>query len=63
MGSEWFFLIQNESFQLANVIEGNGQIKTAEGTFLIKKGDHFILPFKSRDFEIKGNLEVIVSHP
>ncbi|MFY0802958.1 mannose-6-phosphate isomerase, class I [Peribacillus frigoritolerans] len=58
-----FSYTQNEKFQLASVIEGTGQIKTSEGTSLIKKGDHFILPFDLGDFEIKGNLELIVSHP
>lgn len=59
----FFFLNPKKRFQLASVIEGNGQIKKADETSLIKKGDHFILPFDLVDFEIKGNLELIVSHP
>lgn len=57
------FLYPKRKVQLASVIEGNGQIKTADGTSLIKKGDHFILPFDLGDFEIKGNLELIDLHP
>lgn len=59
----FFSYTQNERFQLASLIEGNGQIKTADVTSLIKKGDHFILLFDLGDFEIKGNLDLIVSHP
>jgi mannose-6-phosphate isomerase len=53
---------QNESFQLVSVLDGAGTIKTEEGSFDIRKGDHFILPFEMGTFQIAGELTCIVSH-
>lgn len=54
---------QNETFQLVSIIEGTGAIKTEEGSFDIRKGDHFILPYEMGTFQITGELTCIVSHP
>jgi mannose-6-phosphate isomerase len=50
-------------FILASVIKGNGMLITEEGEFPLKKGDHFILPNAIDTFVIKGNVELIASHP
>lgn len=50
-----FFIYTKRKVSISKCNEGNGQIKTAEGTSLIKKGDHFILSLDLGDFEIKCN--------
>ncbi|MGH1256961.1 MULTISPECIES: mannose-6-phosphate isomerase, class I [Bacillus] len=54
---------QNQPFQLASVIEGEGILRTTNGEYSIKKGDHFILPTGIESFVVKGNVTLIVSHP
>ncbi|MED2185291.1 mannose-6-phosphate isomerase, class I [Bacillus wiedmannii] len=54
---------KNQPFQLASVIEGEATLRTVNGEFLIKKGDHFILPDGIESFVVKGNVTLIVSHP
>ena len=53
---------QNQPFQLASVIEGEGILRTTNGEYS-KKGDHFILPTGIESFVVKGNVTLIVSHP
>lgn len=54
---------QEKPFLICSVLNGAGEIVTEEGTYLIEKGNHFILPAGLGQFEIKGDLEIIVSHP
>ena len=54
---------QDQPYMLASVIEGEGTIITQEGTFDLRKGDHFILPNNLEELEITGNIQLIVSHP
>lgn len=53
----------DKPFLIASVIKGSGHIRTQEGGFPVYKGDHFILPNGVGDFEMDGNIELIVSHP
>jgi len=54
---------QNQPFMLFSVIEGKGILKTNEQQYELYKGDHFILPYKLNKFNIKGNIQFIVSYP
>jgi mannose-6-phosphate isomerase len=54
---------QDKPFLIGSVIQGSGNINTEEGNFPIKKGDHFILPYELGEFEITGNVELVISHP
>ena len=47
---------------LMSVIFGQGKINTGANVFDIKKGDHFFLPANVTDYELEGNIELIVSH-
>ncbi|MCH1627838.1 mannose-6-phosphate isomerase, class I [Fredinandcohnia sp. SECRCQ15] len=53
---------QDKPFLIGSVLKGAGEIITEEGSFPIKKGTHFILPSGLGSFEIKGEVELIVSH-
>jgi mannose-6-phosphate isomerase len=55
-------LTMDKPFMLCSVIKGNGTLRGEEGKYSFNKGSHFILPAKTRNFEISGNCEVIVSH-
>lgn len=72
--SEWFTVekweingtfrtSQQQNFQLVSVIEGEGQLKTSLQTYSLSKGEHFILPWQMGEFELSGNLTLIVSRP
>ncbi|WP_449537866.1 mannose-6-phosphate isomerase, class I [Ferdinandcohnia sp. Marseille-Q9671] len=54
---------QDKPFLICSVLHGTGIIVTTEGSFSIEKGSHFILPASLGNFELKGNLQLIVSHP
>jgi len=54
---------QDQSFLICSVIEGAGEICIEKDVYALKKGDHFILPYGLGNFELIGNLELIVSHP
>ncbi len=54
---------QNQPFMLFSVIDGEGTLRMNEGTYPLEKGAHFILPSGTGNFELEGNLSLIVSHP
>lgn len=56
-------LTQEAYFTLASVISGEGEI-ISEGTeYSIRSGDHFIIPNQMQSFTIRGNVQLIASHP
>lgn len=57
------FFRKKEAFQLASVIEGAAILETANKSFKIKKGDHFLISNDMDIFSVKGNVTLIVSHP
>ncbi|KOO50434.1 mannose-6-phosphate isomerase, class I [Priestia koreensis] len=56
-------LSQEAPFTLGSVISGNGTLRTDDGEFSLRKGDHFILPKGITTFTIEGNIDIIASHP
>ncbi|MFP3126580.1 mannose-6-phosphate isomerase, class I [Ectobacillus funiculus] len=56
-------LKQDTCFMLASVIDGEGTIEKDHFSYSLKKGDHFILPYKFNDFSVKGDIQLIASHP
>ncbi len=54
--------VQDQPFQLASVLDGEGTMKVHGETYALKKGDHFILPADVETFEVEGKMELIVSH-
>lgn len=54
---------QNEPFELASVLDGEGAMKAGGKTYPLEKGMHFLLPSGFGHFELEGRLTLIVSHP
>ena len=54
---------QAAPYLLCSVLSGNGTMTIDSRIYCLKKGDHFILPNDVTDWEIDGQLEMIVSHP
>ena len=50
-------------YSLFSVLDGQGSLKVDGQDYDIAKGSHFILPSDVQDWKIKGELELIVSHP
>lgn len=50
-------------YQLASVINGQGEIIIDDHSYPIEKGDHFILPHSIKEWTINGPLEIIASQP
>ena len=50
-------------YSLFSVLDGQGSLLVDGQEYPIAKGVHFILPSDVQAWEIKGNLELIVSHP
>ncbi|MED1203316.1 mannose-6-phosphate isomerase, class I [Heyndrickxia acidicola] len=53
---------QNQPYQLASVIEGQGTLTVNGENYPLNKGDHFILPAGVDELTIEGQLRLIVSH-
>lgn len=49
-------------YLLMSVINGSGEILINNQSFPITKGCHFVIPSTVDKFEIKGELEIVVSH-
>ncbi|MBZ5749050.1 mannose-6-phosphate isomerase, class I [Metabacillus rhizolycopersici] len=56
-------MTQDKPFMLVSVIEGTGELTVNDESYLINKGEHFILPSSMGDFVVDGNMQLIVSHP
>ena len=50
-------------YSLFSVLDGQGSLLVDDQEYQIAKGSHFILPSDVEAWQIKGNLELIVSHP
>ena len=50
-------------YSLFSVLDGQGSLLVDDQEYPIAKGSHFILPSDVKAWQIKGNLELIVSHP
>ncbi|SFP58634.1 mannose-6-phosphate isomerase, class I [Salibacterium halotolerans] len=48
-------------YVLATVLRGEGTIETEEKTIPVEKGQHFIIPATMQHWEVKGDIELIVS--
>jgi mannose-6-phosphate isomerase len=57
-----FQVTRNKAFYLCSVLSGNGNLKTAQGEYPIKKGDHFLIPATIDIFELSGETNIITSH-
>lgn len=50
-------------YTLFSVLEGNGKVIVDNKEYVIKKGNHFILPFDVKEWKFEGNLILIISEP
>ncbi|MGG4488070.1 mannose-6-phosphate isomerase, class I [Metabacillus idriensis] len=55
--------VENPSYQLVSVLDGEGELRMKQGASPFKKGDHFIVPSSVKSFSLKGDARFIVSHP
>lgn len=55
------FSLNPMEFYLLTVIEGEGEIQVKETTLSLKKGEAFIIPVGHREFDVTGQLEMIIS--
>ncbi|UCZ52669.1 mannose-6-phosphate isomerase, class I [Bacillus shivajii] len=51
----------NRTYLLMSVIDGEGTIKTEEGSHFLKKGTHFLIPSTVEKYTLKGKMTVVVS--
>lgn len=54
---------QNAPYTLVSVIEGIGELTVANKGYILKKGDHFILPTPVESWELSGVMQLIASTP
>lgn len=54
---------QSAPYLLVSVLKGEGILRVDNEDYKIVKGEHFILPNDVKSWEIRGSLEMIVSHP
>lgn len=60
-GQEMFS--QTAPYLLCSVIAGQGQLEVDDQIYELKKGDHFLLPHDVQTWVLKGEFDMIVSHP
>ncbi len=54
--------ISDESFIAFSLLEGKGNLKINDNVYEIKKGDSFIIPACSKQYELKGTMELLQSY-
>lgn len=54
---------QTAPYLLCSVIDGQGQLEVDNQIYELKKGDHFLLPHDVKTWVLKGEVDMIVSHP
>ncbi len=54
--------VQNHPFLLCSMIEGQGMLIHEGVEYPLEKGDHFMLPAGFGSFDVRGGMELIVSH-
>ena len=52
---------KKNTFSIITCVEGNGVINYENGTETISKGDSILIPSKLGNYEIKGELEILIS--
>lgn len=52
----------NEPFLICSVTKGTGMLIHNGKEYELKKGSHFLLPAKIKQFDVRGNCELIISH-
>lgn len=52
-----------DTFSIITCVDGNGLINHKNGTEIINKGDSILIPAKLYNYEIKGDLEILISKP
>ncbi|MDR1522334.1 MAG: mannose-6-phosphate isomerase, class I [Streptococcaceae bacterium] len=57
------FLQKNAPYTLVSVIDGKGNLIINEDSYVLKKGDHFILPAGINTWKFIGKLNLIASEP
>lgn len=50
-------------YLLVSVIAGEGCFDSGEGEIALKKGDHFLIPNGVNSFQVRGTIEIVLSHP
>ncbi len=50
------------NYLLVSIVKGMGELTIANASYRVVKGDHLLLPVEATTFEVKGELELIVSH-
>ena len=50
-------------FSIITCVDGNGLINYKDGTEVVNKGDSLLIPARLGNYEIKGDLEVLISKP
>ncbi|AKU26716.1 mannose-6-phosphate isomerase, class I [Geobacillus stearothermophilus] len=54
---------QAKPFLIVSILEGEGELVRKGQTYLLRRGDHFILPHQFGRFTIRGSLQAIASWP
>ena len=54
---------ENDKFSIITCVDGSGLINYKNGTEVINKGDSILIPAQLGDYEIKGDLEILISKP
>src|SRR5699024_6559021 len=51
-----------EDFLQVSLNDGEASIRVREKSFQIQKGQHFIIPYGVKSYELEGKVELVVSH-
>lgn len=57
------FVRKTAPYTLVSVLNGSGQLQVADKKYPLKKGQHLILPFAVKSWQLSGQLEIIASEP
>ena len=52
-----------KNFEIFTCVDGEGKIEGEGFSEVIKKGDSFLIPATIKEYEVSGNLEILISYP
>ena len=52
-----------DKFSIITCVDGSGLINYKGGTEIVNKGDSILIPAQLGNYEVKGDLEILISKP
>ncbi len=59
---KFFYSSNKDSFQILNIVKGNGILKKNQKEYELKLGESILIPAMLGEYEIEGNIDILISY-